>query len=177
MKIIVVFNSKTGFTEKYAQWIAAELSCPALPYSDLTPAVIDQYDVIIFGSRTFAGKIEHFNKIKYTLRNKTNIDLIVFATGATPSVAEDAVLKIWSDNLPGSEMESIPHFYMQGGLAYEKMKSLDRTLMKMAAKIMTGKGDKTGEQADAGYSLMDSHDISSKEFIAPLVDYMKTRYM
>ena len=28
MEIIVTYNSKTGFTKKYAQWIAEELNCP-----------------------------------------------------------------------------------------------------------------------------------------------------
>lgn len=32
MKAVIIYYSKTGFTRRYAQWLAEDLNCPAVPY-------------------------------------------------------------------------------------------------------------------------------------------------
>ena len=51
MKAVVVYSSKTGFTKKYAQWIAEDLSLEAydLKESDNLKEVLSGVDTLIFG--------------------------------------------------------------------------------------------------------------------------------
>ena len=173
MKTIIVYNGKTGFTKKYADWIAEELKCSILSYEYFTKKVIEENDIIIFGSRVHAGKIEHLQKLKSQFVNKSNQKLIVFACGATPVFEKKAIDKIWINNLSESEIKSIPHFYFQSGLNYEKMGFLDRTIMKTVAKLMSKKQNKTNEEAGFTQAVQRSYDISFKEFIFPLVNCVK----
>jgi menaquinone-dependent protoporphyrinogen IX oxidase len=174
MKIIVIYNSKTGFTKKYADWIAEELSCSVLPYGDLSKTDVNADDIVIFGSRVHVGKIEHLNRIKAFFGNQQK--LIVFATGGTPAFEADAIEKIWSRNFSGIEINSIPHFYFQGGLNYGKMGFIDLMMMKTAAKFMSRKKDKSNFETSFEQAVQSSYDASSKENIMPLVEFVRSNY-
>ncbi len=164
MKTFIIHNSKTGFTERYARWIAEETGGTLLPYKSCSDAPIGKDDVVIFGSRLHAGRIEHLDRIKRRFKSR----LVVFAVGGVPGDVTDALEKIWAENFTEDERARIPHFYMQGGINYERMGFIDRTMMKTAAKVMSRRQDK-------GFASMiqSSYDISSKEFIKPLVDYVE----
>jgi len=176
MKTYVIASSKTGFTRRYARWIAEETNGTLLAYKDFMELPVDAEDIVIFGSRVHAGKIEHLSKVKARLGEHGAPNLIVFATGATPIAAEDVIQKIWANNLSKTELETIPHFYMQSGLDYEKMGFFDRIIMKMAAMVMGGKKTKDDNEAGFELAIKRSHDISSREYIAPLVDFFKRTY-
>ena len=180
MKVILVYNSKSGFTKRYADWIAEETDCDVKPYRDFEQMDIGAEDIVIFGSRVHAGRIEHLNKVKARMGRHPKQNFIVFATGATPAVAEDAVQKIWDSNFSETERQSIPHFYMQSGLDYQKMGFVDRMLMKMVAKLMSKKKgtlsqDKSDEETGFAQAIQDSYDISSKEYVMPLVTYVNEK--
>ncbi len=164
MRTFIICNSKTGFTKRYAQWIAEETGGTILPYMGYSDAQISSGDLVIFGSRLHAGRIEHLDKIKRRFKS----GLIVFAVGGVPGDVTEALEKIWTRNFSEEERARIPHFYMQGGVNYEKMGFIDRTMMKTAAKVMS-------RQQDKGFakSIQSSYDISSREYIKPLVDYVK----
>ena len=92
--MIIICNSKTGFTKRHADWIGEELNCTVLPYKDFTKTTIKSNDIIIFCSRIHAGKIEYLDKIKPHFNNHLEEHFIVVATRATPAAAVDVVNKI-----------------------------------------------------------------------------------
>ena len=173
MKIIVIYNSKTGFTKRYVDWIAEEIECEIHPYKNFDKINIKPENIIIFCSRIHAGKVEYLDKIKSQFYNPTTKNLIVVATGATPVAAEDVINKIWTNNFTETELESLPHFYMQSGLDYNKMSFIDRTTMKMAARIMNKKKNKDDNEAGFEQAIQSSYDISSKEYVKPLINFIK----
>lgn len=173
MKTIVIYKSKTGFSKKYAQWIAEELKCDISSYERVSVAVIGEYDCIIYGGGIYAGKIGGLKKIKDFLVDKPKLKLIAYATGATPLAAEEVINTVWKGNFTEEELRTIPHFYMQSGLNYEKMGFFDRILMKAFSKMLSKKEDKTSEEAGTQLAITGSHDISSKKYIEPLIQYVK----
>ena len=174
MRVLLVINSKTGFTKKYADWISEEITCSVQSYQDFLRTPTDA-DMVIFGSRVHAGRIEYLNKIKPRFKNDPTRQLIIFATGATPASVENVIEKIWAENLTDAEIKSIPHFYMQSGLNYEKMGFLDRTIMKVVSRLLGSKTVKNDEESGFEQAIRASHDISSKEYIKPLVRYVRAR--
>ena len=64
MKILVTYKSKTGFTKKYAEWIAEELGCGAKDIKTITPKNVAEYDLVIHGGWIFGGIISGYKKIK-----------------------------------------------------------------------------------------------------------------
>lgn len=171
MNIIVVYKSITGFTERYAGWIAEELKCSSISYDDSLQ--LSDYDIVIFGSRVHAGRIDGLSKIKKQTSNSSNTRLIVFATGATPCDATDVINTIWQNNFTEDELTRIPHYYMQSGLNYNKMKLGDRLIMKTMAFLLSKKKDKSADELGSLESIQSSHDISSKDYIGELVNYIK----
>ena len=63
-KIIVVYKSRTGFTEKYAHWVAEGLHCDIVSLEKFSKSRMACYDVVIFGGGIHAGRISGIRFIK-----------------------------------------------------------------------------------------------------------------
>lgn len=172
MKTIVIYKTRTGSTKKYAEWIRDELQCEIADYEEMNKLDLNNYQLVIYGSRIHAGKIDSLEKVKKLVENK-NCNLVVFATGATPSAATETIEEIMRNNFSD---DSIPHFYMQSGLCYEKMGFKDKTIMKLLAKMLSDKKDKSNIENGTATAISKSYDISDQSFILPLTDYVKKTY-
>ncbi|MDO5521381.1 MAG: flavodoxin domain-containing protein [bacterium] len=173
MKCIIVYQSKTGFTKKYAMWILEKLHCDIMKLKDATKEKLTAYDCIIFGSYIRVEKVRGWNKMKALAGKKENKDLIIFATGSTPVAMEEHINDIWKKSIPEKQLQDIPHFYMQSGLNYEKMGVADKLMMKGFAVMMKWKNKKDGKVG--AQDLGKSFDNSSKKFIMPLVNYVEKK--
>lgn len=167
-KYLIIYKSKTGFTERYAKWICEELSGEMVSYEQRKSICFDSYDTVIFGGGFYAGMISGLKWFKKKLPELNKKEVIVFATGATPSQAAD-VQKALKQNFTVEEWNAIKVFYMQGGLNYEKMNKKDKVLMAMFRKILK----KSEGESEAYKMLQQSYDYTKKEAVYPLLEYCK----
>ena len=167
-KILITYRSKTWKTKKYAEMIAGELGIKAVDYTTLDKDDIKDYDIVVYGAGVYAGRINGLKEAKETFSGVKRGSFIVFATGGTPNTAETTIAKLWDSNLPGIELERIPHYYMQAGVCYEKMGFKDRIMMKIAASVMESQRDK-----DFVHSLKQTIDISDYSYCEPLVERLR----
>ena len=79
MKTIILYTSKYGATKKYADWLAAELSCAAEETKRADIAKVQQYDTVILGGGIYAGGIAGLSFIKKNYERLKAKKLIVFA--------------------------------------------------------------------------------------------------
>lgn len=84
MKTVVIYKSKTGFTKKYAEWIAEELSADIFNASKVNVNTLNKYDTIIYGGSLYAVGIIGVGLIKKNINKLKDKRLVVFATGASP---------------------------------------------------------------------------------------------
>ncbi len=170
MKILIIYKSITGFTKQYATWLSRELNCELEEIRNLKKISFNNYDLIIFGTRIHAGRIDGLNKIK-----KLNLDskLIIFTTGATPKET-NSIKEVWHHNLTTNELQVIKHFYFPAGINYEKMPLLDKMLMKFATSMLEKKENKSSEEIGMANSLKKSYDISNQKYLKPLLNYLKS---
>lgn len=171
--ILIIYKSSTGFTKKYAEIISSEAECNLATYKNITPEIIQKYNTIVFGSRAHAGTIDGYKKIKKMLQEYPSCKFILFVTGATPVDAKDVINKFWEQNLSHSELAKIPHFYMPGGLCYEKMSIKDKLMMKGLALMLKNKKDKNSYEKELEQAIKNSYDISSGKYATPLVSFLK----
>lgn len=173
-RIILIYKSSTGFTKRYAEMIADETGCDLIDHKAATAEMLSEYDTVIFGSRAHAGMIDGYKKIKKLFEESKARKFILFVTGATPNDAGDVIEAFWKQNLTDEELSEIPHFYMQGGLCYEKMSFGDKLMMKAAAHMMKKKKDKSpyDKELEQAVSISCSYDISSKKYIEPLLSFL-----
>ncbi len=173
MKTVIVYKSKTGFTKRYAEMIAKEVSCDIIELKKVKAEKLAEYDTVVFGTRFFAGMVDEFKKAKELFEKSGAKKYVVFATGATPNAAEDIVNDVWKNNFTPEELEAIPHFYMQSGICYEKMPFMEKMMMKMAAKMMKNQKEKDEMAQGFEEALKGSFDITDKVYIEPIVEYLK----
>lgn len=174
MKTLIVYKSKTGFTKKYAEWISEQTDSDIVSINEIKKVDLNSYDSVAFGGSVHASIIGGLSKFKKMMA-KINYDkkFIVFATGATPANALNIIETVWNTNLSEDEQRDIPHFYMQGGLSYEKMSFGDKMIMKMFSKMLSKKSDKTTEEKYMAETISKSFDASSKDFVADIVKCLK----
>ncbi|MBQ1392856.1 MAG: hypothetical protein IIY81_04830 [Lachnospiraceae bacterium] len=123
--ILVTYQSKTGFTKKYAEWISAELKCDLKDIKETTAEDIKKYDLVIHGGWVLGGIINGYKKIKKYNPKK----LLVFAVGLTPKkdVDADRILK-------NNDLKDVLFFYFEGGTNPEKMGFASRKIVEMVTK-------------------------------------------
>lgn len=159
MKTIVVYRSSTGFTEKYARWIAEDLNCEAKEQKKIKADELAGYDLVVYGAPIMAGMVSGYEKI----RAMEPTELIVFAVGMTvPGEAfEDLVCT-------QNKLEKEKFFYFEGGYAPERLGFFQRLLMGMIRKSIEKKPEKTAEDLHMLESFKGS-DRTDRGAIAPLV--------
>ncbi|MEL7626453.1 MAG: flavodoxin domain-containing protein [Anaerolineaceae bacterium] len=171
-KCVVIYKSKTGFTEKYANWIGEELQCEVYPVENSNLVHLQDYNLVIFGGGVRAGKIDGVKFIDKFRNSFSGKKLILFATGATPTNEIEAIERVRSMNVPRNS--GIPFFYFSSGFNYEKMKGLDKFFMSIARGMMRRMKDNEDAQNSMVADMKNSYDHSSREYIKPLVDYVKS---
>jgi menaquinone-dependent protoporphyrinogen IX oxidase len=172
MKTVIVYKSQTGFTKRYAEWIAADLKCDTLEAKRATKESLKPYDVVVYGGGITAGQIGGLKKFKTIMATLTDKKMIVYGTGATPVEERKAFEDIKKANFSEQEIKNIPYYYFQSGVNYENMNLGSKMIMKMFASMLAKKSDKTPEEKGMADAIKQSCDFSKKEYINPLVDYV-----
>lgn len=136
MKTLVIYKSKTGFTKKYAEWIAEELSADIIHAPNVTANMLSAYDCVIYGGGLYVVGINGVKLITQNIDKLKDKKVIVFATGMSPfreEVAREVIVK----NFTLEQQEIIQFFYMRGGFDYSKLNPFDKmliTLLKASIK-------------------------------------------
>lgn len=168
MKTIVIYNSKTGFTKRYAMWIAKATEANCLTLSAAKRTTIDTYETIIFGSFACAGRISKLNWFKNNMNKWADKKLIVFCVGGSP-INNPEIEFFLKQNFKDSELKKVSVFYCPGGFNYEKMSALARLMMKIFIKTLQDKKDKTEAEQEMVHMISASYDISDKKYIEPIL--------
>lgn len=165
MKKLVVYQSSTGFTKQYAQWIAEDLQCEAKDVKNVNQSEIAKVDVVIFGGWIMGGMISGLDKVRNMKPNK----LVAFAVGSGPEELTDL------ENIKQvNHLDNEPIFYMTGGFRFKQLNFMKKLILKMIKKSVVKKENKTPQDQFMAEALGTSFDHSDRAFINPLVDYVKT---
>ena len=120
MKTMVIYNSQTGFTKRYAEWIAEAAGADCLELSAAKKESMAAYDAIIFGGWACAGGISKLSWFKGNIDKWADKKLIAFCVGGSP-IDNPEIEPALKKNFKESELEKVSIFYCPGGFNYEKM--------------------------------------------------------
>lgn len=164
MSYIVIYQSSTGFTKRYAEWIAEELHCRAVSVKEMTEGDIAGSDTVIFGGWIMGNSIAGYDKVK----EKGIRNLIVFAVGASLNSEETrkAIVEV-------NHLGEAPFFYLPGGLQYDKLNFFVRFMLKQVKKSIAKKAEKSEQDSYMERVLGTNFDISDREYIKELVAFAK----
>lgn len=171
MKTIVIYNSQTGFTKRYAKWIAEATGAECVELSEAKRKSMDAYEAVVFGGWACAGSISKLGWFKGNIDKWSDKKLIAFCVGASP-IDNPEIVPTLKQNFEESELKKVNVFYCPGGVNYEKM-SVSSTLMKIFTKVLKAKKHKTEAEQEMIKMLSSSYDISDKKYIEPILKCLK----
>lgn len=176
MKTVVVYSSQTGFTEKYAGWIAKETNAKLLSLAEAkkeNAEIFDSADAVIYGGWIMGGKVVNSDWLKKQIPKWSGKKLVLLCVGASPNANPDVETEVEA-LLTEEEKKSVKAFYCQGGISYEKMKLPAKLAMKAFARVLKSKKDGTEKERSMGEMLSHSYDISDKALITPILEYLNS---
>jgi len=168
MKTIVLYHSQTGFTKRYAAWIAEATGAECLALSEAGKKDLNTYDVIVFGSWVCAGGISKIGWFKKRIPQWAGKKLIVFCVGGSPLDNPDVPIAM-NRNFTEEERKRVHVFYCPGGINYEKMSAPSRMMMRMFVRTLKSKKNPTQSEQVMARVLASSYDISDQAYIAPIL--------
>ncbi len=168
MKVIVIYNSQTGFTERYARWIAEAAGADCFSLAEAKKKDMADYDTIIFGGWACAGSISKLGWFKSNMNKWTGKKLIAFCVGGSPADNPE-ILPALNKNFNEAELKRVSVFYCPGGFNYAKMSGPSKLMMKMFIKSLKSKKDKTEADNEMIRMISSSYDISDKKYIEPVL--------
>ena len=175
MKTLVIYTSQTGFTKKYAKWLAERMKADILDLKDAqkkSTGFFDGYQAIVYGGWAMAEKI---SKVKWYLGKAPSWKdkrLAVFCVGGSP--CDNPQTEVMMKNILDDEQRKyIKAFYCQGGFNYEKMSAGSKFAMKMFINMLKKKKNPSEEDKAMVERISSSYDISDKKYIEPIVEYLE----
>lgn len=172
MKTLIIYNSQTGFTKRYAEWIAEATGADCLELSAAKRKSLDTYEAIVFGGWACAGTISKFKWFKDNIDKWADKKLIVFCVGGSP-IDNPEIEQFFKQNFKEFGSKKVDAFYCPGGFNYEKMSVPSKLMMKMFVKMLKAKKDKTEAEREMVKMISASYDISDKKYIEPILECLK----
>lgn len=175
MKSVVIYKSKTGYTKKYAEWLAEELSADILEVSKADIDMLESYDTIIYGGSLYAVGITGVKFILKHIDKLKDKKLVVFATGASPK-RENVIKEVQDKNFTKEEQEFIKFFYLRGGFNYKKLNFFDKFLMNALKRKIKSKNKEEWNDDEIGLmAIYDKPvDYTMKKNIDEIVEYVNS---
>jgi menaquinone-dependent protoporphyrinogen IX oxidase len=169
MKTLIIYTSQTGFTKRYATWLANEVGGLAMPLSQAKEKVcafFEGFDALVYGGWAMAGKIQKADWFLKRMEGWKGKKLALFMVGASPYLSPDVPV-VLEQILDENQKQYARAFYCQGGLNYEKMSLPNKIVMKIFAHVMKKKNPQAGEMVSKSY------DIADPRYLEPIIQYLK----
>ena len=175
MKTLVIYTSQTGFTKRYAEWLACRVGGEMLEIKEArkkNEVFFEAFDAICYGGWAMAGRLV---KAKWFLEKADNWKdkrLAMFCVGGSPNDNPDVEIFI-QNALTEDQKKYIKMFYCQGGFNYEKMKPASKIAMKMFVSALKNKKNPTEKEKIMAEKMSSSYDISDIKYLDPIVSYLE----
>ena len=161
--MVIVYQSKTGFTKRYADMLAAKTNLKVFAVKEVSQ--VNQGEEIIFLGWIKAGKIQGLDKLR-----KRNVKAVC-ASGTARTAEPDTETVVERNRIEG-----IPFFYLRGGcFPIKEIKGMDKIMMSMFLKMLKSRKDKDEELEEAISVIENGFDGVKEENLAPVLEWLNTR--
>ena len=165
-KTIIIYRSKTGFSRRYAQWLAEDLRCQAADYRERKRLRLPEYGTIILAGGLYAGQMSGLGWLKKQLPGLAGKRIAALAVGCAPADTPD--LPESMEKLFGP-LPQVRGFYCQGGLDYARMGAVDRAMMAALRAALRRKKDAQAMLEGISHSF----DGARRENLSEILDWVR----
>lgn len=163
----VVYESQTGFTKRYAEWIGQKLQATVCPLAQWKGR--EDADLVIFGGSVHGGQISGLKKFRRRIRS-ADCPVLYFATGLRPVTRRTADLVKYT-NFAGEEPAL---FCFSGGMDARRLSPGDRTLLRCYRAMLSRRRNLSEEDARTLERMQAFGDYTDREQIIPLLNLAET---
>ena len=160
--MVIVYESKTGFTKKYADMLAEKTKLEVFQVKEISK--VNQNEAIIFLGWIKAGKIQGLDKLR-----KYNVKAVCGSgTGRTAEPSTEAVVS-------RNKIGDIPFFYLRGGCyPLKQLKGMDKIMLSMFLKMLKTRKDKDNKLKEAISNIENGFNGVKEENLLPVLEWLNT---
>ena len=159
--MVIVYESKTGFTKKYAMMLGKKTGYQVYSVKELSK--VKKTDEVIFLGWMKVGKIQGLKKVK-------NYKVKAVCGSGTGRIAEPNEETVIQRN----KIEGVPFFYLRGGChPLKEMKGFDKLMLSMFVKALKNSKDKDESRIEAISIIENGYDGVKEENLKPVLDWLK----
>ena len=161
--MIIVYESKTGFTKRYADMLSAKTRLKVFCAKELSK--VNRDEEIIFLGWMKVGKIQGLDKLrKYKVK-------AVCGSGTGRTAEPDTETVIARNKLQG-----IPFFYLRGGcFPLREMKGMDKIMLSIFVKMLKSGKNKDEKQEEAFSIIENGFDGVKEDNLLPVLEWLNTK--
>jgi hypothetical protein len=161
--MVIVYESKTGFTKKYADMLAVKTQLKVFPVKELSK--VKQDEEIIFLGWMKVGKIQVLEKLRrYSIKA-----ICGSGTGRTAEPDTETVIA-------RNKIEGVPFFYLRGGcFPLKDLKGMDKIMLSMFVKMPKNRKEKDEKLEEAIAIIENGFDGVKEENLKPVLQWLNSR--
>lgn len=176
MSTIIIYTSKTGYTEQYAQMLSEALDCEAIQSSHLEQVNLEDYDTIVYGGGIRTLKINGLKTILPKLNQLEGKRIVLFAVGVSEN-NETNTTSLYEKNIEANHVH-YPMFYMRGGFDPNRLSLFMRFMLHNVKKSIHKKESNnpdtlSTEDKEILDFFQSPHEHIERENLEKLIDYIR----
>ncbi|MBQ7250478.1 MAG: hypothetical protein IJS37_03950 [Bacilli bacterium] len=143
MRTLIIYQSKTGNTEKYAKDIAKAVNADVIPFKKFKEKMIKDYDTIVFGGRVIGNRIQKIDEFLRHYEAMEGKNVILFSVGMS-IVTKETRLNMISSNL--LDMYHVRYYQLRGSFDYAKLGGLEKFMFANSLRLISRDPNATADQ-------------------------------
>lgn len=161
--MVIVYKSKTGFTKRNAEMLAAKTGLNAFRVQELSK--VNPGEEIIFLGWMKVGKIQGLAKVR---KHK----VIAVCGSGTAAIAEPSPEEVIARN----KLEGVPFFYLRGGcFPLREIKGIDKIMLSMFIKMLKSRKAQDEKTKESISIIENGFDGVKEENLEPVLEWLKAR--
>lgn len=160
----IVYESNTGFTQKYAVMLSEKTGLPAFPL-ETAKNELQKGEEIFFLGWICAGKVSGYAKAAklFSVQGAAAVGIMSPDETTIPQLREN------------NKITDIPLFFLQGGVALEKLSMIKRKILNMVAKTVEKAGPKNEGEREMIDALRIGGDFVRAENLDEIVAFIQEK--
>src|SRR4030095_14325801 len=143
MNGIVIYKSKYGATQQYAEWIGQELEFPVFATNELHQEELRNSDLVLLGSSVYVGRLMIRKWLIQNLDSLMNKKIFLFVVCGTPAEKKDQLYIYVDSSVPEEIKDKKRTYFLPGKLILKELSWLDRQVLKMGARLLKSREAKS----------------------------------
>lgn len=177
MSTAVVYCSQTGFTERYARWLAESLETRAVPFDERASSSVAAAETLVFLSWFHAGGLKGARWLRDLMDERPERRYVVVGVGAYPMPSDEwprsETDAAFDQAFPQDRYPRLARFYCQGGFDFDRLCALDKLAMRAFFRMQAGAARTDPRVAFALDAMREGFDGTRREYLQPVLEHLR----